>query len=163
MTSIVQDLMNPESFPDATQKIAVVQTHISMVFVADHYVYKVKKPVNFGFLDFSTLEKRLHYCHREVSLNRRLARDVYLDVVPVTFYNGKFSLKKTHGEIVDYAVKMRRVPENRLMKFLFKEGKLTEVHVKNLAEILSKFHSSAQSSSEIDRFGTPESFKINTD
>ena len=64
---------------------SVVQTHISIVFVADEFVYKVKKPVNFGFLDFSTLEKRKHYCHQEIELNRRLSKDIYLDVLPIIF------------------------------------------------------------------------------
>jgi len=72
MKQLIEDLKNPGALPEKTAEVNVVQTHISVVFVADSFVYKVKKPVNFGFLDFSTLEKRKHYCHQEVTLNRRL-------------------------------------------------------------------------------------------
>ncbi|MCJ7776507.1 MAG: hypothetical protein MUP08_08995, partial [Desulfobulbaceae bacterium] len=83
MSSIIDDLKNTGSLPDRTDNVSVVQTHISIVFVADEFVYKIKKPVNFGFLDFSTLEKRRHYCHQEIELNRRLSKDIYLDVLPI--------------------------------------------------------------------------------
>ncbi len=79
MSSIIEDLQNPVVLPDKTGEVTVVQTHISIVFVADEFVYKVKKPVDFGFLDFSTLEKRKYFCNREVELNRRLSRGIYLD------------------------------------------------------------------------------------
>lgn len=83
--SIINDLLNPTSLPDKTKSVTLVQTHISMVFVAEEFVYKVKKPVNFGFLDFSTLEKRRYYCEQEIELNRRLSENIYLDVLPITF------------------------------------------------------------------------------
>ena len=85
MDTLIQDLSQPEALPDKTRNVTVIQTHISMVFVADYFVYKIKKPVNFGFLDFSTLEKREYYCHQEVLLNRRLSKGVYLGVLPVYF------------------------------------------------------------------------------
>jgi len=85
MTSIINDLQNLAALPDKTERISLVQTHISIVLIADEFVYKIKKPVNFGFLDFSTLEKRKHYCHQEIALNRRLSKDIYLDVLPIVF------------------------------------------------------------------------------
>ena len=85
MNTIINDLQNPGSLPDRTGSVSVVQTHISIVFVADEFVYKVKKPVNFGFLDFTTLEKRGFFCRQEVKLNRRLSKDIYLDVLHVIF------------------------------------------------------------------------------
>ena len=83
MTSIIADLKDPDVLPDKTGGVSVVQTHISIVFVADDFVYKVKKPVDFGFLDFSTLAKRYHFSHEELRLNRRFAPDLYLAVVAI--------------------------------------------------------------------------------
>jgi aminoglycoside phosphotransferase family enzyme len=163
MPSIIHDLNDPESLPDRTETVSVIQTHISIVFVADEWVYKVKKPVNFGFLDFSTLEKREHYCHQEVKLNKRLAEDIYRDVLPVTFDGKKFTLRDGPGEAVDYAVKMKRIPDEILMKSVFEKGELTSGHMKMVADVLARFHCSALRTPEIDKFGEPEIFKVNTD
>ncbi|HIJ58323.1 MAG TPA: phosphotransferase [Deltaproteobacteria bacterium] len=163
MSNIIEDLQNPVALPDKTGEVTVVQTHISIVFVADEFVYKVKKPVDFGFLDFSTLEKRKYFCNREVELNRRLSKGIYLDVVPVTMDEGKYTLKRTSGEAVEYAVRMKRIPDERLMKSLFRRDKITENHLKRIAEVLSGFHSAALRTTEIDEFGEPERFKVNTD
>src|SRR5438093_13052536 len=76
-------LLNPHSYPHRPRRVRLVQTHASFVFLAPPFVFKVKKPVNFGFLDFSTLEKRRYFCEREVELNRRLCPHVYLGVVPI--------------------------------------------------------------------------------
>src|SRR5512136_131639 len=116
LESLIEDLMKPEALPDPTREILLVQTHISLVFVADDFVYKVKKPVNFGFLDFTTFDKRAYYCRQELNLNRRLARDIYLSVLPIRFNGRSYSMRSRKGEIVEYAVKMRRISERRLMK-----------------------------------------------
>jgi aminoglycoside phosphotransferase family enzyme len=163
MNTILKDLQNPATLPDSTASVAVVQTHISIVFVADDFVYKMKKPVNFGFLDFSTLEKRKYYCQREVELNSRLSRDLYLDVLPVTIGETGHTLRKTEGEPVDYVVRMKRIPDDRLMKSLFARNEIAENHLRQIAEVVAKFHSHAATSPEIEAFGAPERFKINTD
>ena len=163
MKQIIEDLKDPAALPEDSTTVDVVQTHISVVFVADSFVYKIKKPVNFGFLDFSTLEKRKHYCHQEVSLNRRLAGDLYVEVLPVSLVNGKYSLKEQMGEPVEYAVKMKRIPNDRLMKSLFNEGKITPDHLTEIAKVLSKFHATARTNAEIAQFAEPDHFKINTD
>ena len=163
MSKIIEDLQNPAALPDKTENITVVQTHISIVLVADEFVYKVKKPVNFGFLDFSTLEKRAYYCHREVELNRRLSRGLYLDVVPVTLDGKKYTMAKTSGEVVEYAVKMKRIPDDKLMKSFFARDEITGNHLKRIAQVLANFHLNALRTPEIDEFGAPEKFKINTD
>ena len=160
---MIEDLLNPEAMPDRTETVSLVQTHISLVFIGDDFVYKVKKAVNFGFLDFSTLEKRKHYCHQEIDLNRRLSKDIYLDVLPVTFFKGRYSLKKGPGEEVDYAVKMRRIPEEKLMKYMFQQKTLTIEHLKNVASLLASFHLKTRRTPEIDEFGKPERFRVNTD
>jgi len=163
MSSMIDDLQNPYAFPDKTGRISVIQTHISIVFVADDFVYKVKKPVNFGFLDFSSLEKRRFYCHQEIDLNRRLAKNIYIDVLPVTFDGERHSFKIASGNIVDYAVKMKRIPEKMLMKSFFLDGRIQDSHLKRIAEVLGDFHVNAERSDEIDQFGRPENFKMNTD
>ena len=163
MPSIIEDLRNPDSLPDKTEKVSVVQTHISIVFLADKFVYKVKKPVNFGFLDFSTHERRKYYCHQELGLNRRLSKDIYIDVLPVFFDGKKYTMHGGNGKPVDYAVKMRRVPDEKLMKSLFVKGKLTNNYLKRIAEVLARFHLTALRDTEIDKFGEPEMFKVNTD
>jgi aminoglycoside phosphotransferase family enzyme len=160
---MIEDLCDPQALPEKTKKVFVVQTHISIVFVADEFVYKVKKPVNFGFLDFSTLEKRHHYCLQEVKLNRRLSKDIYLDVLPITFNGKRFSLRGPLGEPVEYAVKMRRLPQGRLMKSVFQSGELTLEHLREIAAVLAAFHLNALRNPEIDQFGKPEKIRINTD
>src|SRR5512136_2472335 len=91
LESLIEDLMKPEALPDPAKQILLVETHISHVFVADEFVYKVKKPVNFGFLDFSTLKKRHFYCEKEVLLNSRLAKGIYLGVETIYQSDFKFS------------------------------------------------------------------------
>ncbi|MGD2125589.1 MAG: phosphotransferase [Desulfobacteraceae bacterium] len=162
MSSIIEDLLDPASLPDETKNVSVVQTHISIVFVADRFVYKVKKPVNFGFLDFLTLEKRAHFCHQEVKLNRRLAKDVYIGVLPITFDGKRHSMRVTTGDIVEYAVKMKRIPNEKLMKSLFERGELTKDHLHKIAQVLARFHLNALRNPEIDAYGEPERFKVNT-
>jgi aminoglycoside phosphotransferase family enzyme len=163
MPSMIDDLRNPAALPDSARSVGVVQTHISIVFLADEFVYKVKKAVNFGFLDFSTLEKRRYYCHQEVELNRRLSKGLYLGVLPVVYDGKTHSLREGEGRIVDYAVRMRRIPEERLMKSVFQRGELTEKDLRRVAEVLADFHLTALRTPEIDRFGRPERFKVNTD
>jgi aminoglycoside phosphotransferase family enzyme len=162
--SMIDDLLDPASLPDITEHVSLVQTHISLVFVADDFVYKVKKPVNFGFLDFTTLEKRRHYCFQEVRLNQRLAEDVYVGVLPIIQDGRQYRVGEGEGgEVVDYAVKMKKIPQDTLMKSLFSRGELREEHLKEIAHVLAGFHLSAERSSEIDEFGKPEAFRVNTD
>ncbi len=163
LSSMIQDLLNPEALPDPTKRILLVQTHISLVFVADAFVYKVKKPVDFGFLDFTTFEKRAFYCRQELNLNRRLAKDIYLGVLPIRFDGKKYSMRSKKGDIVEHAVKMKRISEQRLMKSLYERGALTENHLRRLARVLAAFHLHALRSPEIDVFGEADRFRINTD
>ncbi|MFO8089012.1 MAG: phosphotransferase [Desulfatiglandaceae bacterium] len=163
MKQLIEDLSKPDSMPDPTKNVSVIQTHISIVFVADNFVYKIKKPVNFGFLDFSDPEKRKHYCSREVELNRRLSTGIYLDVIPVTFDGKSYRLGSRRGETVDHAVRMKRVPEDILMKTLFFEGTLTESHLGDIAQVLARFHRTTDGGPAIERFGEADAFKVNTD
>ena len=118
-----------DSFPFETKEFSVVQTHISYVFITPVFVYKIKKPVNFGFLDFSTLEKRKFFCEKEIVLNKRLAPEIYLEVVSITKDNGIYKIEGKKGEIIEYAVKMKPLPLNGLMSKILKEKKLTSSHI----------------------------------
>ncbi|HID73197.1 TPA: helix-turn-helix domain-containing protein, partial [Candidatus Micrarchaeota archaeon] len=121
-----------------SMKADFIETHISWIFLKGDFVYKIKKPVKFSFLDFSTLEKRRELCGEEVRLNKRLSPDVYLGVVPVVEDNG--IRIEGEGELLDYAVKMRRLPQERRMDILLAEGKVSEEHIERIAGIVAGFH-----------------------
>jgi hypothetical protein len=154
--------MSKGAYPEPTDRIELVQTHISLVFLTDNYVYKIKKAVNFGFLDFSTMEKRKYYCEREVELNRRLAADIYLAVLPVTVDNGTVAIGGK-GRIIEYAVKMRRLPMECVMIRLLRENRLSGEMVERVARRIALFHAEAGGSSQIDKFGSTEIIRNNTD
>ena len=111
-TRLLRDLARPEAYPHPAAAVEVLQTHISIVFLAGEHAWKVKKPVALGFLDFSTLERREHFCHEEVRLNRRLAPDVYLGVEPITEEAGRLRFGGS-GPVVEWAVHMRRLDAAR--------------------------------------------------
>ena len=137
--ALFRQMENPEFYPNAASPVTSVETHISKVFLAGDRVYKIKKPLNLGFLDFTTLEKRKYFCHREVVLNRRLARNVYLDVAAITCQSGAYRLGG-EGPAVEYAVKMRRLADTSAMKYLLRAGKVDEPGIKNLARTLTTFY-----------------------
>lgn len=164
MGTLIEDLLKPQALPHPAGRVELVQTHISLVFVADEFVYKIKKPVDFGFLNFTTPELRLHFCQEEVRLNRRLSPDMYLGVLNVVFDGENYSLRETSGgDVVDYAVWMKRIPQDRLMKALLAKGELAEAHLRELASLLARFARKAETSPEIARFGEPDRFRVNTD
>ncbi len=98
---MIDDFLDPAFLPDKTEKVSLIQTHISFVFLADEFVYKIKKPVNFGFLDFSSLKKRRYYCDHEIILNRRLSKDVYIGVLPIIYDGKTYRMGIGKGSIVD--------------------------------------------------------------
>src|SRR4029078_8740987 len=110
LRDLIEELSKLEAYAQPTVSVEIRQTHISVVFLTDRLVYKIKKPVQLGFLDFSTLELRHHFCEEEVRLNRRLAPAVYLGVVPVV-RSGTGLQVEAQGEVVEWAVKMVRLPE----------------------------------------------------
>jgi len=159
---MIDDLMHPSAYPETSEKVTLAQTHISSVFIGDEFVYKIKKPVNFGFLDFSTLEKRNYYCNKEVELNSRFSQDVYLGVYPVTFDGTKHAINGK-GEIVDYAVKMRRLSDEDLLKTRFRKGTVTSEDIERIGKAIADFHKISERSKEIDKFGNLDAVKFNTD
>ncbi|MBN2063019.1 MAG: hypothetical protein JW882_21630 [Deltaproteobacteria bacterium] len=163
MDKFINGLMKTDTFQGFAGKTEIIQTHISMVFLTDQFAYKIKKPVDFGFLDFSTLEKRRYYCNQEVKLNRRFSKDIYIQVLPILYDGKDYKVGEGRGEVVEYAVKMNRIPEKLIMKSEFETGRLTKNHLSDVAETLVNFHQTADWSPEIERFGEPDIFKITTD
>ena len=150
---LVQALLDPAAYPHPVPSVELRQTHISYVFLAGEYVYKVKKAVNFGFLDYSTLGKRRYYCNREVKLNRRLCADTYLGVVPIRESGGRFAVDGKQGRTAEYAVKMHRLPQERMLDTLIERGEATTGMVEAVAERLVPFHETTDSSPGIARYG----------
>ncbi|MBI5286528.1 MAG: AAA family ATPase [Deltaproteobacteria bacterium] len=160
---LIEALLNPTAYPDSPEVIELQQTHISYLFFTPHYVYKVKKPVDFGFLDFTTLEKRQFFCHQEVILNRRLAPDVYIGVEAIT-QGGEEVRMGGKGKIIEYAVKMRRLPLDRMMdRLLANRGEVSEDMIKRVANVIADFHKRATTSPYISSFGEPEIIRVNTE
>jgi aminoglycoside phosphotransferase family enzyme/predicted kinase len=136
----VEALLRAEAYPPPTPaRVDLVVTHISWVFLTDHDVWKVKRPVDYGFLDYTTLERRRHFCHEEVRLNRRLAPGVYLGVVPVRHGPAGPTLTGD-GPILDYAVRMRRLPDAASADALLRAGALTHDHLWRVAAALARFY-----------------------
>lgn len=135
----VQALLDPGIYPEGTEEVKLLQTQISFIFLAGDFVYKLKKPVDFGFLDFTTLEKRKFFCWQEVELNRRLCPEIYLGVVPLVRSKGGFSLGG-EGEVADYLVKMRRLPQERTMDKLLEKDEVSPQMVEKVAAKLADFH-----------------------
>jgi aminoglycoside phosphotransferase family enzyme len=149
---VVEALMKPEAYDEDPGHIELVQTHISFVFLTRNFVYKVKKAVDLGFLDFTTLEKRRFFCEKELELNRRLCEGMYLEVVPINRSN---VIKiKGKGETVEYAVKMKRIPQEKMLSKLLEKNKVDNELIGRIAKIIAEFHSKAETNRRISEFGS---------
>ncbi|HYH65608.1 MAG TPA: AAA family ATPase [Urbifossiella sp.] len=142
LPDLLAGLADPAAYPHHPDRVEVRQTHISAVFLAGGFVYKVKKPVNLGFLDFSTLEKRRHYCDEEVRLNRRLAAHVYVGVVPIAVVGDRLRVE-CDGEPVEWAVKMVRLPDGTSLLDRVQRDDVGTADVEQLAAFLAEFHRTA--------------------
>ncbi|MCE9560593.1 MAG: AAA family ATPase [Planctomycetes bacterium] len=152
LSDLIELLSDPAAYPHPVAMIEVRQTHISTVFLAGDFVYKLKKPVALGFLDFTTLEKRLHFCREEVRLNRRLAPDVYLDVVPITPTDNGVRVGG-EGEVIEWAVKMRRLPNEATFLQRVQRGTADAKLAESIASRIADFHRNADTSERIASFG----------
>jgi aminoglycoside phosphotransferase family enzyme len=149
---LIRALLNPSLYPHPARNVELVQTHISYVLLAGDFVYKIKKPVDFGFLNYTTLARRRYYCREEVLLNSRLCSDTYLGVVAIRSQNGKLSFTG-RGRVEEYAVKMRRLPEARMMNRLLDKGAVDKGMIQAVAERLAAFHAKAETSQRSARSG----------
>ncbi|MBH8551267.1 AAA family ATPase [Nostocaceae cyanobacterium CENA357] len=153
LPALIEQMLQPGFYPHAvTEPIQLVQTHISYVLLTGDYAYKIKKPANFGFLDFSTLEKRQHFCQEELRLNQRGAAELYLEVLPATQIGEQYHLGGT-GEPVEYVLKMRQFPQESLFSNLFEQGKLNETHLEELGRVVAQYHAKTTTNDYIRSFG----------
>ncbi|MFO7890448.1 MAG: AAA family ATPase [bacterium] len=159
---LLTDLQSPESYPFPVEEVKVIQTHISFVALTSDWVYKIKKPVNLGFLDFSTLKKRRKQCEKEVKLNRRLCKNMYEGVVPISRKNGSLKIEED-SNIVDYAVKMRRLSENGFLNRQVREGNVDKKDIDRVVELLKEFYRSQEPAAEPAEWGRPENLMISID
>jgi len=156
-TELIQFLLNPLSYRHKTRNVKHIQTHISDVFIAPPFVYKVKKPVDFGFLDFTTLKKRKLYCEKEVALNRRLC-DIYIGVEEISVSDGDYRFGKGDNTI-EYAVKMKRLPDKYFLKNLVHTGNVSLDEIRRIIEKLVEFYQSQSYNVRINHFGEPANIK----
>jgi aminoglycoside phosphotransferase family enzyme len=160
---VIEALQNPQAYPENPQQIQIIQTHISYVFLTEDFAYKIKKPVNFGFLDFETLEKRRFFCEKELQLNRRLCNDMYIEVAPITKSSSGAIKIKGDGEPVEYALKMKRIPQEKIMTKLLEEKQVDTQLIGNIAKIIAQFHAKAETNPKISEIGSLATVKVNWD
>ncbi|MDH5564088.1 MAG: AAA family ATPase [Nitrospirota bacterium] len=151
----VQGLQNPESYPHPVDQIKLLETHISWILLTGCYAYKIKKPVKFSFVDFSTLERRRWFCEEEVRLNRRLAPEVYLGIVPIT---GSPSHPRMHGSgpPFEFAVKMKQFSSASEIHGILNSKERAEPFIQELAEIIAQFHAQIEQAGEEVPYGNPD-------
>lgn len=150
--TLIESLQSTELYPHDVKDFHVMQTHLSWVILTGNYAYKIKKPLNLGFQDFTTLEKRKHYCELELSLNKRLAPNIYIDVIPITGSASKPVLGGT-GEPIEYAIKMNQFDQENMLLEQAKQGKVTPKMIKSIAQQLATFHLNADKAEPNSRFG----------
>ncbi|MGW8287794.1 MAG: hypothetical protein ACWGOD_06080 [Desulfobulbales bacterium] len=165
LPEFVSFLMKPEAYIPNPSVVKLIQTHISYVFVTDHFVYKFKKPMNFGFLDFSTLPKRHHFCQQELILNRRLCPTIYLGLIALTKTDETFRLSDAaaadQGYVIEYGIRMKRMPEEQMMANIIKSGRLVPEMIDAICDVLVPFYASAEGGTNIQGFGRPEAVSVN--
>lgn len=152
----IESLLDSAAFPHAVDQIQLLQTHISWIILTGEFAYKLKKPVDLGFLDFSTFERRKHFCNEELRLNSRLAPELYLNVVPIT---GSFERPRLGGagEAFEYAVKMRQFPQHALLAEAITRDEISARHIDRLAEQVARFHDNIETALPCSAFGNIDS------
>jgi uncharacterized protein len=154
LSELVQQMLSPDFYPHPViMPIELIQTHASIVLLTGDFAYKLKKPVNFGFLDYSTIANRKHFCEEEIRLNQRGAKELYLAVLPISKQGDKYQFGH-EGEIVDYAVKMVQFPQSALLSSMFESGQITTSDIAEMGRVVARFHTEAQTSEYISSFGT---------
>lgn len=154
--SLIAALQNPALYPHTVEGFQVIETHISWVLLTGPYAYKVKKPVSFGFLDFTDLASRAHFCAEELRLNQRLTQDLYLEVLPIT---GSAEAPQLGGDgpVIEYALKMRQFPQSQLLSTLQANSELTASHIDDMARQIARFHLDSPQVPAAHDAGTPDS------
>ncbi len=137
---VIEAMKKPDTYDEPVNHIDMIQTHISWVFLTGKYAYKIKKPVDFGFLDFSTLDKRKMFCNKELGINKLFSPDLYLGVLPVNRFNHDLKINGP-GETVEVLIKMKQLPQDRLMDVLLERNEIGNEVIDQIIDILEKFYS----------------------
>jgi aminoglycoside phosphotransferase family enzyme/predicted kinase len=157
---LIEALSAPSAYPEPVESVEVQQTHISIVFLAGSFAYKIKKPVDLGFVSYRTLEERRHFCEEEVRLNRRLAPEIYLGVVPVTRQVNEIRIDGT-GAVIEWAVKMKRLPDEATLRAHLERGDLGIEPLDQLACRLARFYALADAGDRVAAGGSLETIARN--
>ncbi len=161
-SGLVESMKDPGFYPHEVQEVEYLQTHVYSVFLTGPLAYKLKKPVDFGFLDFTTVELRKTFCLKELELNRRLAPSVYLRVEPITLEDGRPVLDGS-GPTVDWVVVMRQMDQRQLGPRVLERGELSSEKIQSVVDVLVPFYRAAATGPGVDEFGTIDVVKFNTD
>ena len=153
--TLVQALQNPALYDHPVHQFEVIETHISQVLLTGEFAYKIKKPMDFGFLDFSTLPRRKHFCEEELRLNRRLAAPLYLEVIPITGTPQNPVLGGS-GEAFEYVLKMRQFRQDDLFDRQQERGELEPGRLVTLARQAAEFHHSLPPVDPASPLGAPD-------
>ncbi|EDY37345.1 Uma3 [Cyanobium sp. PCC 7001] len=163
LPELIQALLRPQAYPHPVSRFQLLQTHISWVVLTGSLAYKIKKPVNFGFVDFSTLERRRRCCHEEVRLNRRLNPRLYRGVVAIGGSPAQPRIAEatdepaaSSGQAREYAVRMEQFPQEALLPAVLERGKVSGRHIDRLADALARFHGQAAQAERDGPYGTPK-------
>lgn len=158
--AVFEAMASPAFYPHEVKRVTQRETHISRVFLTEAHAYKIKKAVDLGFLDYTRLARRKHFCHKEVALNNRLSRNVYLGVVPITVHQGRYHLDGP-GTPVEYAVKMQRLPDGAALNQVLQRGACDTSAIDRLARKLVAFYRHTPTSSDIHPYGTRAAIQTN--
>jgi aminoglycoside phosphotransferase family enzyme len=160
LPQLIQAMLDPAFYPHHPKKVELIQTHISYIFLTGEVVYKVKKPVNFGFLDFTTLEKRRHFCEEEIRLNKRFSPEVYIKAIPISHVGNAFRVGDD-SRVVEYAVTMRRINEDHMLYRLLEAGKVKSEDMERIGRHLAKVYAAIPSDEKAKAFGSLDVISIN--
>ncbi len=154
-SELIAGLMQTAAYSHPVDRVELIETHISSVLLAGEFAYKIKKPVNLGFVDFSTLARRRLYCEEEIRLNRRTAPQLYLDAVPITGTEAQPRIGGD-GNVIEYAVRMRRFEDEALLDRRARRGELAADEIDRLAQAIADFHAVAARATRESGYGTPD-------
>lgn len=157
---MLEALKRSESYDSRVKEIRMLQTHISWVFLTGDYAYKIKKPVDFGFLDYTMLDKRKKFCLKELEINSMFSKDMYLDVLPVNSFQGTIKINGP-GETIDYAIKMKQMPQENLMNKLLEKNLIETNIIDKIVDIVVGFYSKTQTFTEPHSIGGLDTVKFN--
>ncbi len=155
-------MMKPSFYGSGAKRVRMIQTHTSWVFLTGTHAYKVKKPVNFGFLDYTTLSARKFFCHEEFRLNQILSPDIYVEVAPITEDRGRLRLGG-RGPVVDYCLVMKELPQQWIMTEQLRHDGVTFEHIDQIARSIADFHARAERGREVGQYGSTEIIRLNWD